>query len=338
MEIHGKGGSMAVSIILLRAVVEAVEAARVTREDFLARGGFDASRLEEIDGRLELSEYDALVEIALELTSDPALGLHMGSAATSSTYNLTAHLVAHSNTLREGLETLARYHRLLADRRAFVIEEGPRTVTLKYELGTGPIRCRRFRAEAGVTGFYRMVRYFDRQAHPVRVAFEHPAPPYREEYARTFDGIVEFEQSFTGLVIGREAMDATQLNRDDEFHATLRAQAAKRVARLESALTYAEKVRECVAKAPHRRDMSAVARALGMSSRSLRRRLTEEGAVYNDVVEQARASLATQLLIDERKTIQEVAQQLCYSDASAFSRAFKRWTGSTPKRFQLTRE
>lgn len=329
---------MAVSIILLRALVEAVEAAQVTREDFLARGGFDAGRLEEIDGRMEFSEYESLVEIALDLTGDPALGLHMGNAATSSTYNLSAHLVAHSTSLREGLETLGRYHRLLADRHALQVEEGPRTVTLRYDIHTGSIRCRRFRAEVGVTGVYKMVRYFDRHANPVRVAFEHPAPAYREEYLRTFDGIVQFEQPFTGLVVDRAAMDATCLNRDEEFLATLEAQAAKRIARLERALTYVDKVRECVTKAPHRCDMNAVARSLGMSSRSLRRRLTEEGAVYNDVVEQARASLATQLLIDERKTIQEVAQELCYSDASAFCRAFKRWTGSTPKQYQSTRE
>jgi AraC-like DNA-binding protein len=329
---------MAVSIILLRALVEAVEAVHVSREEFLARGGFDASRIEEIDGRMELSEYDSLVEIALDLTGDPALGLHMGNAATSSTYNLAAHLVAHSTSLREGLETLARYHRLLADRNAVRVEEAPRTVTLKYDVGTGSVRCRRFRAEVGVAGVYKMVRYFDRHANPVRVAFEHPPPPYGEEYARTFEGVVQFEQPFTGLVVDRAAMDAICLNRDEEFLATLQAQAAKRVARLERALTYVDKVRECVKKAPDRCDMNAVARSLGMSSRSLRRRLTEEGAVYNEIVEQARASLATQLLIDERKTIQEVAQQLRYSDASAFCRAFKRWTGSTPKQYQLTRE
>src|SRR5690242_11396901 len=132
---------MAISIILLRALVEAVEAAHVSREEFLARGGFDASRLEEIDGRMELSEYESLVEIALDLTGDPALGLHMGSAATSSTYNLAAHLVAHSTSLREALETLARYHRLLADRKALGVEEGPHTVTLRYDVSTGSIRC-----------------------------------------------------------------------------------------------------------------------------------------------------------------------------------------------------
>ena len=329
---------MAVSIILLRALVEAAEAAGVKPAELLSRAAFDASRLEEVDGRMDLSEYESLVEIALELTGDAALGLHMGNAATSSTYNLTAHLVAHANSLREGLETLARFHRLLADRRAFRLEEGPRTVTLAYDVGAGSVRCRRFRAEVTVAGFYKMVRYFGRQARPVRVAFEHASPPYHEEYASTFDGAVQFEQSFTGLVVDRRVMDATHLNRDDEFHAALEVQAAKRIARLERALTYAEKVRECVASAPSRHHMGSVARALGMSSRLLRRRLTEEGAVYNDVVEQARASLATRLLIDERKSIQEVAQQLCFSDASAFCRAFKRWTGSTPRQYQTTRE
>jgi AraC-like DNA-binding protein len=81
--------------------------------------------------------------------------------------------------------------------------------------------------------------------------------------------------------------------------------------------------------------MRAAAQALGLSPRTLRRRLHEEGASYHAVVEGALALLAKQLLADERRSIQETADAVGFSDPGAFSRAFKRWTGSTPKRFQI---
>jgi AraC-like DNA-binding protein len=74
-----------------------------------------------------------------------------------------------------------------------------------------------------------------------------------------------------------------------------------------------------------------------VSPRSLRRRLSEEGTAYNVVVDRALASLATRLLVDEGRSIQEISHELDFSDASTFCRAFKRWTGTTPKQFLATR-
>lgn len=327
---------MAVSVLLLRGLVEAVEHAGVSRDRFLALARFDPRRLDDVEGRLELDEYEALQELALDVTGDAALGLHMGRAASAATYNLAAHLVVHATSLRTGIEGLVRFHRLLVDRPVWHVEEDHRTVTLAYDVRATSARCRRLRAEIMMTGFYRMMRYFARGSMPDCVAFDYAAPTYRDEYARTFDGTERFEQSFTGIVIDRALMDAGQPNHDAEFHAALEVQASKRVARLARTSTYAERVREHVLglRTPERRDMRAAARALGVSVRTLRRRLNEEGASYQVVVDEALALLAKQLLADERRSIQETADAVGFSDPGAFSRAFKRWTGSTPKRFQ----
>ena len=328
---------MAVSILLVRTLVDAVEAAHIPRGDFLSRVGFDAERLEALDGRLELDEYDALIQHALDATSDPALGLRvLDNPAIAAAYNVTSHLVAHAKCLRESIDTLARYHRLISDRPYWEVEEDERTATIRYRGEAGPPRARRYRAEFTVTAMYKMAQYFVRNARPLRVAFEHAAPPYRDVYTQAFDGLARFEQPFTGIVIPRELMDETHANRDAEFHSTLQEHATKKLARLERATTYAERVSARIASDPSRRDMRAVARALGVSPRTLRRRLAEEGAQFNATVDRALASLATRLLVDERSTIQEIAHRLHFSDASTFCRAFKRWTGATPKHYLAT--
>lgn len=324
---------MSVSIVVVRALVEAVEGANLEGREFLAGAGFDARRLEDIDGRIEQAEYESLVDHAVRATGVVSLGLRMALDTRSLAYSLVGHLVLQATCLREGLELLAQYYRLFTDERAVVLEEGARVAVLKLAPATGSLTCRRFRAEVALAGMYKMVLQFARDARPDYVAFEYPSPPHREEYARIFNGSERFDQPFSGIVMDRRLLDVTQLHRDEQVHAALRAQAARRMAHLEQNVSWAEKVRERVTLAPKRHDLRSVAHALKISPRSLRRRLFEEEATFTDIVERALATIAMRLLIDERRHVQGVAHEVGFSDASAFCRAFKRWTGSTPKQF-----
>jgi AraC-like DNA-binding protein len=102
-------------------------------------------------------------------------------------------------------------------------------------------------------------------------------------------------------------------------------------------MSYSERVRNLLLGngAKIRTDMNAVAGALGFSARSLRRRLCEEGIAYSTIANGALATLAKELLLDETRSIQETAYLMGFSDPSAFYRAFKRWTGTTPRTYRL---
>jgi AraC-like DNA-binding protein len=154
-----------------------------------------------------------------------------------------------------------------------------------------------------------------------------------------FGDLVHFEQPFTGMVLQRSLMDAVQPNHDSELLAALESQAKKRVARIVGTTTYAERLREHIIESGtiDGLDMESSARTLGLSARTLRRRLGEEGASFRDVVEGALETLAKQLLADDRRAIKDVASTLGFSDNATFGRAFKRWVGTTPKQYRLSR-
>jgi AraC-like DNA-binding protein len=76
--------------------------------------------------------------------------------------------------------------------------------------------------------------------------------------------------------------------------------------------------------------MQSISRALGVSARSLRRRLDEEGVSFREVVDSALGALAKRLVADKDRPIEDVAYAMGFSHPNAFHRAFKRWTGATP--------
>ena len=82
------------------------------------------------------------------------------------------------------------------------------------------------------------------------------------------------------------------------------------------------------------RDMTGAARALGMSVRSLRRRLADEGTSYTEIETAAFEILARRLLVEQMLTIQQTAHALGFRSTTGFHRAFKRFTGMTPKEFR----
>jgi AraC-like DNA-binding protein len=187
-----------------------------------------------------------------------------------------------------------------------------------------------------MVGFSRIVRSFGRGARMREVAFEYSAPPYRSEYARLFEGAERFHQSFTGIVFDRELLAAVQLHHDTGYHRALELQAETRVARLGRSKSYTERVRDYLVDGKTSRgdDLEGVARALGLSVRTLRRRLQEEGTNYSAIASAAFVALAKRFLLDEERSVDETAYAMGYSTPSSFHKAFKRWTGTTPKAFR----
>jgi len=328
---------MNVSILIVRPLLEMVAAYGVSRERLLSAASFEAARLEDMDGRLDVSELDRLQEAALALTGDPALGIHMGERASAPAYDVVGYLGSHASTLRESIETLIRYGRIMSDVSP-VLEETDDVATIVFGFTGHPDSpATRLRNELSATGFVRLIRTFcGEAAAPREVLFAHAAPPYRAEYTRFFGGLERFEQPITALRFDRAMLSEEAIHKNPRLSAVLANEAERMLHRLEDRMTYADRLRELLAAraANETQTMSDVARRLGMSARSLRRRLAEEGVSYPKLLEEAQIARAKRLLEDPDRSIYEVAFDMGFSDASAFHRAFRRWTGMTPTQYR----
>ena len=131
-------------------------------------------------------------------------------------------------------------------------------------------------------------------------------------------------------------MDAASPHKDEDLHDALRSVAERRVLRLTDRTPYAQRIKDFLVRqaSPQHSDMKTVASALGLSVRSLRRRLDAEGESYTAISNDACAIVAKRLLLERRCTIQEAAYALGFSDTTTFHRAFQRWTVMTPSAFR----
>src|SRR5688572_9898009 len=126
---------MSVSIVLIRVLTEAVEAAGVDRDQWLRTAKFDAQRLEDSNGRVEVEEYARLQALAIEMSGDPALGLHLGEGSNYASFDVIAHVTSHAATFRQGFETILRFGAILdEDGMDWTLEENGEAALISREL------------------------------------------------------------------------------------------------------------------------------------------------------------------------------------------------------------
>jgi AraC-like DNA-binding protein len=288
-----------------------------------------------------------------ELLGDPDFGLRAIGAVdlrvfeqlTFASEYLPGQLFAASATLGEGLARLIRTQPLSIHSSLLELVHGPAPADVT-PLPTGAVRLRhtmldvpevpRVFTEFWIAWIFRLIHELTAPAvTPLELRFAHPAPPTTEQHRRTFAVPLHFSAGEDALVL-HEADLAAPLRSANPIVLDLERHAETLLARMPPAVTAADRVRALVAAELMAGDASStqVARAMHVSGRTLIRRLAELGTSYQALLDEVRAGLARQYLLEEKRSVQDVAAALGFSDARAFVRAFRRWYGQSPSQFR----
>lgn len=156
-------------------------------------------------------------------------------------------------------------------------------------------------------------------------------PSYFKEHASLAPGAVRFDQPRNRLLFKRALLDLPLLTADQSTARATRAQCEQALRALQTASTLVERVRRSLlGEDGHVCSARRLARQLGMSECTLKRRLAEQRTSYTQLLDQARRTRALELLRSSA-SVEEVSTMLGYSDAANFTRAFRRWTGQSPR-------
>jgi AraC-like DNA-binding protein len=171
---------------------------------------------------------------------------------------------------------------------------------------------------------------------PREVRLTRDPPKIPGDHERIFRAPVHFSSSANEIAFEMATLDLPLVTADADLHAALMQRTETILAALPTSDRFLRTVRVALIKSLQSgrgTSLEALGRALELSVRTLQRRLTENATTHSDLVDQVRHELALSYLADDTSSI-EIAYLLGFSEAAAFHRAFKRWTGTTLKEFR----
>jgi AraC-like DNA-binding protein len=325
-----------VSINLVRALIAPVVRHGIAPEELFRGSSVDAAQLEDGAGQITQRAWRSLIRRALSLTGDPGLSLDVGYGPRDYMPQIVAQLATSCGTVREALRMFLRYSPLLGNTMSFELVEIGDVAQLVCTSLTPDRELPHFEPEMVLTLVYRAARSFsvaDTSAES-EVWFMHSAPPYSERYAANFLCPVRFERSRNALVFPSRRLEQRQPYADGRILEALRERADDALSEL-AAPSLPERVRALLTCSDLRRPVFRyVADILRIQPRVLRKELSRAKAPWSRLLNEARCRTACEELRRGDLQIGELSERLGFSEPSAFTRAFKRWTGQTPASYR----
>jgi AraC-like DNA-binding protein len=304
--------------------------------DYAAARGVDVSRpdvdLSQRDLRVPVHLDEAIWQAADRALGDDDLGIHLAeSGVSAASFGVVGYLVRASTTVGEALARAQQFHRLVKDRGRLELVATPSTVTVIDAPEADRTQWPRAIAELSIANYVHLARaWTGRPFVPREVRFQHARPRDTRELERFFGCKLLFGQRDNALVVSRDAIATPFTTSEPELGGYLEATAATRLAQL-PAPSLLDEVRAAIGDELRcgEVDIERVARRVGITPRSLQRRLRDEGTSYREQVDAIRHHRALDL-IRRGVPLGAIAEHLGFSEARAFRRAFRRWTGLVP--------
>ena len=300
------------------------------------KAGIDADTIHRPGARVSTEAIDSLWSQAAELIDDPCFGLKAFGFWHPSHFNALGYGWLTSSTLREALRRLHRYSHIVYEGADFTLEECAEglEVILSYSAASQRLRPR---TESSLSVLMGMCRVnYGEKLNPVAVAFRFDETPCARKYEEYFRAPVRFNAAKSSITLPLDCLDE-HLAGDNPHLALLHDQVIIRyLARLDKNDTIHRVQAAIIERLPSGNvTQDVVAASVHMSVRSLQRKLRALGTGYRSVLEETRLELARSYVRDLDTELAEVGFLLGFSDHSAFTRAFKKWTGKTPSEARL---
>lgn len=303
----------------------------LTQEAVLAHAGIPASELQ--TERWPIDNITRLWRAAADLTQDSSFGLRTGRLVGPASFNVVSYILQSASTLREAISQVQKFQRLISDGGRFQIVSGDHAGWVIYHPQQGELAFSPHQIEAVLSAVVTFSRWVaDVGLTPQRVQFSHAALGPVSGYRDVFHCPVDFDQAFSGMLLDNAVLDKPMPQADAQLAAVHREYAAARLAALSGPTDFEAELRQWIASnltagVPER---ATAAQALGLNDRAFARKLQQLGLSYTAVVDSVRKDAACQAVGHSTRVFVEIAQSLGFSEASAFNRAFRRWTHMDP--------
>ncbi|HMJ14561.1 MAG TPA: AraC family transcriptional regulator [Polyangiaceae bacterium] len=311
-------------------MAELVSRWEISAEELLGPFGLTIDELSAPSSRLSIPVIEQVIERARTLTGEPCLGFYLGLQMRVSAYGFVGFAAMAASTLREALELAMRYSPTRSTAFELLLEEQGERAAIVFTENCSFGSARDVVIISLMVGLWRIGNSLTGKELVGDAEFAFPEPLYAARLAAQLPGKVSFSRPAHRLSFDRANLDLPLTMSDPDALRLARDACEQELDRLGHQRSYVARVRSLLGT--HERQLPAIepmATELGVSARTLKRKLADEGSTYSDLVDEVQAARAVSLL-QSQLTVEEIASRLGYSDSANFTRAFRRWTGKTP--------
>jgi AraC-like DNA-binding protein len=285
--------------------------------------------------RIEIEKFGILWNEILHKSNDPDFGLNFGISGYSiKGGGILASILKNCPTLGIALEKLIRYHDLSGELSQFeLVKKGSRVSIIIKPFYPG-IEFQRHSAETIVTALFSNLQELSGGNISFReIHFGHPQPDDISKHKEIFKTNLVFGKKFNRLIFEERYLLLAIFLSNDILLESLQQFAQKQIERIKSTNQWSNEVKRKISEilfAGDKPGIELISADLNLSTRNLQNKLKKESSSYRILLDEVRKEIALTYIEKPDTTINDIAFLLAFSDQSAFSHSFKRWTGKSP--------
>lgn len=294
--------------------------------------------LDKPEQRATFSQGHLVWQEAVKQTGDSLLGLHLGANTTTSIVGLVGHLMQSSRTLQQAFENLSQYTAVVTEMFRYTVEVNSTSFKIYLEPSDYwkehfPDTARQA-AEQAVAGALNVCKLLTgRGSIANRVELATPQPTNAAEYERVLNTAVVFGKQHNVIVCNAAVAQWQVLGYNEDLLALFKKLSEEALQKAAHQPSFTNSLKKTITGQFYNRipQLEEVAAYMNITARTLQRKLQQEGTSFQKISDEFKKELAIRLLSLNKYTVNETAYMLGYTEPAVFRRAFKRWTGTTPK-------
>lgn len=289
------------------------------------------------DTRIPIETYLRIQDEAAVFVSDPCFGLHVGEFAEAGSWSILGYMMMNCKNVGDAFEKSARYSRIIGNLIEVRIEQKLNKSKIVFVAAPHAPEMSRHCFDTALSTSIHMIRNFTGvDMRPLEVSFTYPKPKSRSEYERIFQCPILFGQKENSFTIDLEAFNTPILMANPGLLEHFEKYAHDFLADIDRQKEHTQAVTRIIIACLDDEALSIekVAQKMSISVRTLQKRLDEEGVIFSDLLKDIRQRLA-QKYLRENFSVEQITYLLGFSEPSAFRKAFKKWSGMTPREYRV---
>jgi AraC-like DNA-binding protein len=325
-----------VSIYFVQSALEPVIERGLDTGELLRGAGISPALLQSPQSRVTAQNFSALWLGVARLLDDELFGQDSRRMKVGS-FAMLSQILVHCGSLRDALLRMTRFFNLILDDFQCSLEGDARHAHLTIREKPGARAPRIFGHETLLMLQHGLACWLVGRRIPVLTAvFAYPEPRRSAEYRLMYSEQLRFDAEATALVFERSYLDLPVIQNERTVEEFVRIAPANIVLKYKNTNGLSAQIRRRLRAAARTEwlDFDGFAESLNMTPSTLRRRLEDEGQSFQAIKDQLRRDMAIDYLCHTQKSVTDIAAELGFAEASAFHRAFKKWTGACPGEYR----